>query len=145
LEFSLYTTKDHKLIGTFPSTIETHDFKIDEELEEEIFKKFNNKTNSAIGKEFKKMFSTTKETTLTCENILYNPYQLYSGLLRYKFIETKFMADSYQRKKHKKKRINKKWRKMYGFYEVPKKDVYLIENKIIGHPKIIKEINLANG
>lgn len=57
----------------------------------------------------------------------------------YQIIETPFMCDTVQAKKHKKKRINKKWKKRYGMKEIPKKE-FLITNdgKIFGHPKMIE-------
>ena len=59
----------------------------------------------------------------------------------YQIIETPFMSDSVQAKKHKKKRVNKKWKKRYGMKEIPKKE-FLITNdgKIFGHPKIVNRI-----
>lgn len=38
-----------------------------------------------------------------------------------------------QKKTHKAKRINKKWRKKYGFVDIPDKNVYYINNMIVGH------------
>lgn len=47
-----------------------------------------------------------------------------------------------QKRKHKKKRINKKWAKIYGYYTygVPMSDVYYMGNKIIGHPDTLKRL-----
>ena len=57
-----------------------------------------------------------------------------------KLIESEYMVDKIQRKKHKKKRINKKWRKKYGFIAIPKKDFYQFGNNIIAHPVMIYEL-----
>lgn len=56
--------------------------------------------------------------------------------------ETLFDTIEVQKRKHKKKRINKKWIKRYGYkiIHIPKKEVFIFENKIIGHPKTIKKI-----
>lgn len=59
----------------------------------------------------------------------------------YQIIETPFMSDSVQAKKHKKKRINKKWKKRYGTKEIPKKDILITnDGKIIAHPEIVNRI-----
>lgn len=51
-----------------------------------------------------------------------------------------------QRKTHKSKRINKKWRKKYGYVAIPDKNVYVMDNRyIVGYPITIKRlIKLAN-
>ena len=43
---------------------------------------------------------------------------------------------------HKKKRIQKKWLKKYGYKKIitPKDKIYTFGNKIIAHPEIIKLI-----
>lgn len=51
-----------------------------------------------------------------------------------------FVKGTRQKKKHKSKRINKKWRKKYGFVDVPDKQVYVIDNKIYGHSKTINKM-----
>ena len=59
----------------------------------------------------------------------------YTSLFGYQIICVPHMADKIQARTHKKKRINKKWRKRYGFKEVPW-NTFLIEgNKIYCHPK----------
>ena len=47
-----------------------------------------------------------------------------------------------QSKTHRQKRINKKWLKKYGtkIIEVPKKDVFIFDGKIIGHPKTLNKL-----
>ena len=56
--------------------------------------------------------------------------------LGYKLIESKVavIVSTAQVRKHNKKRINKKWAKRYGYktIEKPMKELFLIEDKIIG-------------
>jgi len=52
-----------------------------------------------------------------------------------------------QRRKHRKKRIDKKWRNRYGFKFIPSKEVIIIENppgdkKMIMHPIVWEAIRL---
>lgn len=59
----------------------------------------------------------------------------------FQIIESPFMSDSVQAKTHKKKRINKKWKKRYGTREIPKNDILITnDGKIIAHPKIVNRI-----
>lgn len=51
-----------------------------------------------------------------------------------------FKKGTRQNKIHKSKRINKKWRKKYGFISIPDKQVYVIGNKIYGHSKTIDKM-----
>lgn len=40
----------------------------------------------------------------------------------------------HQRRKHRKKRINKKWKKLYGYYEInlmPHNEIVLMDNGVI--------------
>lgn len=69
-----------------------------------------------------------------------NDYTLFDG---YPLIEVPCMADRVQARKHKKKRINKKWKKRYGIKDVPWKN-FLVTNdrKIYGHPKMIEAIKM---
>ena len=65
-------------------------------------------------------------------------------------IENKLLVKgTRQRKTHKCKRINKKWRKKYGFIDIPDKNLYRVDNYIVGHPitirKLIKIINKKEG
>jgi len=45
-------------------------------------------------------------------------------------------------KRHKKKRINKKWNKRYGIktIELPRKDIFVMDNKIIIHTKYFEKL-----
>ena len=55
-------------------------------------------------------------------------------------IETTVMVDEVQRKKHKRHRINKKWRKRYGVVRVPKDEILYYLGKIVCHPTIASRI-----
>lgn len=43
-------------------------------------------------------------------------------------------------KKHKNRRIQKKWIKKYGFKPIPDPQIYFINNKIMGHPETIRKM-----
>ena len=67
-----------------------------------------------------------------------NNYTLFNA---YPLIEVPCMADTVQARTHKKKRINKKWRKRYGAKEIPwKKIIVTNDGKIYGHPQMIEAI-----
>ena len=55
-------------------------------------------------------------------------------------ISTRYCSDLVQARTHKKKRINKKWRKRYGFKNVPWKKIVLFDGKIYGHPEVIERL-----
>lgn len=61
-----------------------------------------------------------------------------------KVVENRAMTDikRYQRRIHRSCRVNKKWAKRYGFrvVSVPKKDVFVFGDSIIGHPDTIRKI-----
>jgi hypothetical protein len=46
-------------------------------------------------------------------------------------IENRLLVDRVQRRTHKKKRINKKWLKKYGYKEVPSKRIMIFDRKIL--------------
>ena len=58
----------------------------------------------------------------------------------YQLVEVPYMCDKVQARTHKKKRINKKWRKRYGMREVPWKTCYVVDHKIYAHPKWIQKL-----
>ena len=59
----------------------------------------------------------------------------------YKLIETTVFTKKVQNRTHKKKRINKKWMKKYGFKEVPDYGkVVVAMGCIFAHPKTIAKI-----
>ena len=62
----------------------------------------------------------------------------------YDIISVPHMCDVKQKRTHRKKRINKKWRKRYGMKEVPHKEFYIdtLNRKIYGHPKMIDVLKL---
>ncbi len=69
-----------------------------------------------------------------------NDYTYFDG---YKLIEIPCMADKVQARTHKKKRINKKWKKRYGMNDIPwKKLVMTNDGKIYGHPNMIEAIKM---
>jgi hypothetical protein len=43
-------------------------------------------------------------------------------------------------KRNKNKRIQKKWIKKYGYKIIPDPKIYYFEDKIIGHPLIIRKL-----
>lgn len=68
-------------------------------------------------------------------------YDLTNYYMGYRLIETDILTKKVQIKTHKKKRINKKWMKKYGFKEVPDYGSIVVANKcILAHPKIIEKI-----
>lgn len=59
----------------------------------------------------------------------------------YTIIENECFVDSVRSRKHKKRRIDKKWLKRYGYKYVPKKEVYITADRVIvGHPTLIRKI-----
>lgn len=58
----------------------------------------------------------------------------------YPVISTEYMRETVQARKHKKKRINKKWLKRYGKKSVPSKDIVVADGKIYVHPKTLAKI-----
>jgi hypothetical protein len=54
--------------------------------------------------------------------------------------ENKHLTERVQRRKHKKKRINKKWLKMYGYKSVPSKKFLIACGTIHFHPAMKKHV-----
>ena len=80
----------------------------------------------------------------------YNSDFLRTSFYGYLLIAEKSMYDWVQRKTHKKKRINKKWRKRYGYMQVPKRGFYITDDKkIYGHPvyidRLIADVKIMEG
>lgn len=70
--------------------------------------------------------------------MMYKPPIPFGG---YQLIEAPFMCDNVQARTHKKKRINKKWRKRYGMKEIPWTKFVITENhRIFAHPKMIERL-----
>lgn len=67
-------------------------------------------------------------------------FDICNSIFGYQLIGVPYMADIVQARTHKKKRINKKWRKRYGMKEVPWKKFYIAGDKIYCHPKMIEKI-----
>lgn len=60
--------------------------------------------------------------------------------LGYLIVEAPCMRDLVQARRHKKKRINKKWRKRYGMKSVPWKKFLIHDRVIYGHPEWIDKL-----
>lgn len=71
---------------------------------------------------------------------MFNEY--INSIFGYQLIGVPFMCNKVQARTHKKKRINKKWRKRYGFREVPWKNFYVVDRTIYCHPKMIDKIKM---
>ncbi|ASA22675.1 hypothetical protein B9T62_18890 [Paenibacillus donghaensis] len=65
-------------------------------------------------------------------------------MLGFKFVENIHMVDKKQAKTHKSKRINKKWMKRYGYIHIPKKDVFIMGDMVVGHPQTIRMLKDLN-
>lgn len=67
---------------------------------------------------------------------------MFLGGLR--LVEVRSMVDKayYQRRKHRTVRVDKKWRKRYGFriVSVPCKEVYQMGDRILGHPETLRRL-----
>ncbi len=72
---------------------------------------------------------------------MFNEYN-YNNIFGYQLIESHHCADLVQARTHKKKRINKKWRKRYGMKEVPWKKYFVVGDKIYAHPVMIDKIQV---
>lgn len=66
------------------------------------------------------------------------------NLLELELVESSMMIKDIKipKRRHKSKRIQKKWNKIYGFKSIliPDPEVYVFQNKIIGHPKTLEKI-----
>lgn len=73
-------------------------------------------------------------------------YGVVGGFMGWKIVTSDVCVDTVQARTHRKWRINKKWRKRFGFKTVPQRCLYVIKDQrtIIGHhvmiDRIIKEI-----
>ena len=64
-----------------------------------------------------------------------------SSFYGYELVESEQCVEFVQRRKQKKKRINKKWMKRYGTKAVPMKDKVIVAGgKIFAHPVMMKRI-----
>ena len=58
-----------------------------------------------------------------------------------RLVETTSITKKVQRRTHKKRRINKKWAKRYGYREVPDtKKIVLVGGNMYAHPTLIEKI-----
>ena len=69
-------------------------------------------------------------------------FEQFSGIT---VLESRYMTDRVRAKTHKKKRIDKKWLKRYGYKEVPRKDAMLFRDdngriNLIIHPKYAAQL-----
>ena len=65
-------------------------------------------------------------------------YGSYAGCTLY---ASDLITKKVQRRSHRKRRINKKWRKRYGYKDVPDHEkLLLMDNTIFGTPKTIEKI-----
>ena len=73
----------------------------------------------------------------------------YNSIFGYQIIGVPYMMDIVQARTHKKKLINKKWRRRYGVREIPWNKFLIEGNRIYCHPKMIEkikaEINMNKG
>lgn len=60
-----------------------------------------------------------------------------------KVIGNDTLVDSVQARTHRKKRINKKWLKRYGYKNVPSKKVFVFGNVIACHPSTARLLEAA--
>jgi hypothetical protein len=78
-----------------------------------------------------------RELNFTIDSASINKYNMYQ-LLGYRIVPYSFTKKA-QKRKHKQKRINKKWLKKYGYIEVPDiTTIYIMDRNIIAHPKTIE-------
>ena len=105
--------------------------KMQKDIEQQIFNAFKLPSDLLTG---------TTSSTYTSAKLQADMHK--AMLPRIQVVECKWMTDKKQIRRHRSKRINKKWNKKYGckFIDVPKQKVYYFENKIIGHPKMLKKI-----
>ena len=64
----------------------------------------------------------------------------YGSILGYPVVITENMVEAVQARKHKKKRINKKWLKRYGKKYVPSDKIIVVDRMIYVHPKTFAKL-----
>jgi hypothetical protein len=112
----------------------------------QVQKEMIKKINKGIEKQISNAFGVSPDLLTTgAASSTYMSAKLQADMYKailpgIQIVESEAMVDKKQIRKHKKKRINKKWIKRYGFKETPRKEVFQFENKIIGHPDTIKKI-----
>lgn len=59
----------------------------------------------------------------------------------YRIVASEYCSDRVRSRRHRKRRIDKKWLKRYGYKYVPHKEIYITANRmIIGHPRVIEKL-----
>lgn len=87
-------------------------------------------------------YTEDPKATALCNFLLWYGYEL---------ISDKNCMELVQARRHKKRRINKKWLKRYGMKRVPSRKIYVVHTKkwILGHPivmdKLIEKIKGQEG
>lgn len=56
------------------------------------------------------------------------------------FVPSGVMVINVPKRKHKKKRIQKKWIKRYGYKTIPDPKLYVYDGKIIAHPDTVERV-----
>ncbi|WP_217562749.1 hypothetical protein [Paenibacillus sp. GbtcB18] len=63
----------------------------------------------------------------------------------YRIIENENMVERKQIRTHRKRRINKKWAKRYGFNVIPKKGIFVMGSTLIMHPTVAQIVRQQVG
>jgi len=63
----------------------------------------------------------------------------------YRIIENENMVERKQNRTHRKRRINKKWAKRYGFTLIPKKGIFAMGSTLIMHPTVAQVVRQQVG
>ena len=70
--------------------------------------------------------------------MLYSSMDYFNG---FKLIGTDFIVKKIQARKHKKKRINKKWLKKYGYKDIPDyEQIIVVDGCIFAQPRTIEKL-----
>jgi len=131
----------------YPSDIKN----IPEPILNQIQKEMLEKINKDIEQQILNAFSVSSNLLNTgTASSTYTTAQLQADMYKaicpgIQVVESKYITDKKQIRRHKSKRINKKWNKRYGcrYIDVPKKEVFQFGNKIVGHSDTIKKIMKA--
>ena len=113
--------------------------KLNAHMQQQIETEFNKSFKFAENYLGKTTSTMQTPTTLTAEKLKQTIDSLYFAGLE--FYPTDFMVDTYtvQKRKHRQKRINKKWLRVYGYKTIamPSKKYYVMGNRIVAHPNMI--------
>lgn len=61
-------------------------------------------------------------------------------MMGFRIIEDASLIDRKQNRTHRKRRINKKWAKRYGFTETPKREIFRVGDFLLVHPLVAKAL-----